>query len=88
MAGIRISELGRAILYRSVPWSKSPTSLKRESFPKGKVPAHLEPYLFKKGGIPAQCARETEGLSGSARIEAMNACVSRLKKTRRTRTAG
>jgi len=85
MAGIRVSEIGRAILYKSVPWAKSPTSLKRESFPKGSVPPHLRDYLFKKGGIPAQCAKETEGLRGSARVEAMNACVSRLagKKLRR-----
>ena len=79
MAGVKVAESGRAILYRSVPWAKTTISLKRASFPKGKVPEHLRPYLFKKGGIPALCAKETEGLKGSARIEAMNACVSARK---------
>ena len=79
MAGIRISEAGKAIIYRSVPWAHSPFSLKRESFPKGAVPDHLRPYLFKKGGIPAQCASETVGLKGAARVTAMNACVSAKK---------
>ena len=79
MVGVRISEAGNAIIYRSVPWAKSPFSLKRESFPKGAVPPHLRPYLFKKGGIPAQCAAETANLKGAARVTAMNACVSAKK---------
>jgi len=83
MAGITLSEMGRAIVYRSVPWAKTPVSLKRESFPKGQVPEHLVDYLFKKGGIPAECARETKGLRGTARIQAMNACVSAKKKLRK-----
>jgi len=80
MAGITLPEMGRAIVYRSVPWAKTPVSLKRESFPKGAVPEHLVKYLFKKGGIPAECARETANLKGTARIQAMNACVSARKK--------
>lgn len=79
MAGINVREAGQAILYQSVPWAKSPTSLKKESFPKGAVPKHLAKYLFKKGGVPASCADETKGLSGVARIRAMNACVSAKK---------
>jgi len=80
MAGIILSEAGKAIVYRSVPWAHSIFSLKRESFPKGAVPKHLEPYLFRKGGIPAECARETADLKGAARVTAMNACVSARKK--------
>lgn len=80
MAGIRISQLGQAIAYRSVPWAKTPVSLKTESFPKGAVPSHLTGYLFKTGGIPATCASETKDLSGAARVTAMNACVSAKKK--------
>jgi len=80
MAGIRLTEAGKAIVYQSVPWAKRPTSLKKESFPKGAVPAHLVKYLFKKGGVPAQCAKETEDAKGTARVTAMNACVSARKK--------
>ena len=74
-----MSEVGRAIVYRSVPWAHSSFSIKRESFPEGAVPEHLRPYLFKKNGIPAQCATETAGLKHSARVTAMNACVSAKK---------
>lgn len=81
MTGIRISQLGRAIVYRSVAWAKSPISLKTESFPKGSVPSHLKAFLFSKGGVPAKCAAETKGAAGAARVTDMNACVSRsLKK--------
>mgnify|MGYP000400849667 CR=1 FL=1 len=79
MAGIRLSEAGNAIVYPSVPWAHNIISIKRESFPKGAVPEHLRPYLFKAGGIPAECARETAGLKGAARVTAMNACVSARK---------
>jgi hypothetical protein len=80
MAGIRLQEAGKAIVYQSVPWSKHLTSLKTESFPKGAVPPHLVKYLFKAGGLPAECAKKTEGLKGSTRVTAMNACVSARKK--------
>ena len=80
MAGISLAEAGNAIIYRSVPWAKSITSLKTRSFPKGSVPRHLMAYLFKKGGDPATCARETVGMAGSARIHSMNACISRLRR--------
>lgn len=80
MAGIRLQEAGKAIVYQSVPWAKHLTSLKKSSFPKGAVPAHLTKYLFKAGGVPAQCAKETEDLKGSTRVTAMNACVSARKK--------
>jgi len=80
MAGISLTEAGKAIIYQSVPWAHHITSLKRSSFPKGSVPDHLEPYLFKKGGIPATCATKTANLKGAARVQAMNACVSAMKK--------
>lgn len=79
MAGIRLSELGEAIAYQSVPWADNPISIKKESFPKGKVPDHLSQYLFEDGGVPDECANETEGLSGATRVTAMNACVSKNK---------
>ena len=78
MAGIRISEIGRAIVYRSVPWSKSPISMKRESFPKGSVPKHLEKYLLTSE--PRTCASQTAGKAGSARVQAMNSCISKLRR--------
>jgi len=80
MAGILLTNAGNAILYNSVPWSHRLVSLKTQSFPKGAVPRHLLSYLFKKGGDPATCARETVDKSGAARVLAMNACISRLKK--------
>lgn len=80
MAGILLTNAGNAILYNAVPWSHRLISLKTQSFPKGAVPRHLLQYLFKKGGDPATCARETADKSGAARVLAMNACVSRLKK--------
>lgn len=80
MAGILLTNAGNAIIYNSVPWSRRLVSLKTQSFPKGAVPRHLLGYLFKKGGDPATCARETADKSGAARVIAMNACVSRLKK--------
>lgn len=80
MAGIVLAEAGNAIIYRSVPWAHSITSLKTQSFPKGAVPRHLMQYLFKKGGDPATCARETMGMAGSTRVRGMNACISRLLK--------
>lgn len=76
MAGIALTNAGRAILYSAVPWSHKLISLKTSSFPKGAVPAHLRQYLFQKGGAPAQCARETANKSGAARVLAMNSCVS------------
>jgi len=80
MAGILLTNAGNAILYNSVPWSHRLVSLKTQSFPKGAVPRHLLSYLFKAGGDPATCARETVDKSGAARVLAMNACISRLKK--------
>jgi len=80
MAGIMLAQAGDAIVYRSVPWARTIVSLKTQSFPKGAIPRHLMPYLFKKGGDPATCARETVDLAGAARVRAMNACISRLKK--------
>jgi len=80
VAGILLTNAGNAIIYNSVPWSRRLVSLKTQSFPKGAVPRHLLGYLFKKGGDPATCARETADKSGAARVIAMNACVSRLKK--------
>ena len=80
MAGIPLTQAGNAILYNAVPWSHRLISLKTQSFPKGAVPRHLLQYLFKKGGDPATYARETADKSGAARVLAMNACVSRLKK--------
>lgn len=76
MAGISLTQAGEAIVYPAVPWSKRLFSLKIRSFPKGSVPKHLVQYLFKKGGVPADCARETVGKAGAARVHAMNACVS------------
>lgn len=73
---------GNAILYNSVPWSRRLVSLKTRSFPKGSVPSHLMGYLFKTGGEPATCARETIGKAGATRVQAMNACISRMKKKR------
>lgn len=79
MAGIRLSEVGDAIVYNPVPWSRKFPGLKRASFPKGAVPPHLRAHLFKKGGVPSRCASETAKLSGAARVTAMNACVSAAK---------
>ena len=73
---------GNAILYNSVPWSHRLVSLKTRSFPKGSVPSHLMSYLFAKGGDPATCARETADKSGATRVQAMNSCISRLRKKR------
>lgn len=83
MAGILLTNAGKAIVYPSVPWSHRLFSLKTQSFPKGAVPAHLLSYLFEKGGDPATCARETMGKAGAIRVIAMNACVSRLRKRRK-----
>lgn len=83
MAGILLTNAGKAILYNAVPWSHRLVSLKTESFPKGAVPAHLLSYLFEKGGDPATCARETADKSGAARVLAMNSCISRLRKRRK-----
>jgi hypothetical protein len=83
MAGIALTEAGNAIVYPSVPWSKRLFSLKTRSFPKGSVPTHLLGYLFERGGDPATCARETADKSGAARVQGMNACISRLRKRRR-----
>jgi hypothetical protein len=80
MAGILLTKASTAILYNSVPWSHRLVSLKSASFPKGPTPAHLEGYVFKKGGDPATCARETTDKKGTARVLAMNACISRLRK--------
>jgi hypothetical protein len=79
MVGISTGKYQRAIWYPSVEWAKKPASLKGPSFPKGAVPKHLAAYLFTKGGIPAECARETTGKRGAARVLAMNACVSARK---------
>lgn len=81
MAGITLSEAGNAIVYRSVPWAHTIFSLKSQSFPKGAVPAHLMGYLFTTE--PRSCAAETAKLSGSARVRAMNSCISKLRKGRR-----
>ena len=83
MAGILLTNAGKAILYNAVPWSHRLVSLKTESFPKGSVPAHLLGFLFEKGGDPATCARETTNKSGAARVLSMNACISRLRKRRK-----
>ena len=80
MAGILLSAAGSAIVYPAVPWAKRLFSLKSQSFPKGSVPRHLLQYLFKKGGDPATCARETADKSGTARVLAMNSCISLKKK--------
>lgn len=81
---VPLTNAGNAIVYNAVPWSHRLFSLKTRSFPKGSVPAHLLDYLFKKGGVPASCARDTADKSGSARVHAMNSCVSMaLKKGRR-----
>jgi hypothetical protein len=80
MAGILLTNAGKAILYNSVPWSHRLVSLKTESFPKGAVPRHLTQYLFKTGGVPAECARKTADKSGAARVLAMNSCVSQALK--------
>ncbi|MBA7704797.1 hypothetical protein ES703_113615 [subsurface metagenome] len=80
MAGITLAQAGEAIVYPAVPWSKRLFSLKTRSFPKGAVPRHLLGFLFKKGGVPASCAKETAEKSGSARVVAMNACVSAALK--------
>jgi hypothetical protein len=85
MAGILLTNAGKAILYNSVPWSHRLVSLKTESFPKGAVPSHLVSYLFTKGGVPASCARETADKSGAARVLAMNSCVSKAIKGGRKR---
>ena len=79
---VSLLQAGNAILYNSVPWSRRLVSLKTRSFPKGSVPTHLLPHLFKKGGDPATCARETIDKSGAARVQGMNACISRLLKRR------
>lgn len=79
---VSLLQAGNAILYNSVPWSRRLVSLKTRSFPKGSVPAHLLGYLFKAGGDPATCARETADKSGAARVQGMNACISRLLKKR------
>ena len=79
---VSLLQAGNAILYNSVPWSRRLVSLKVRSFPKGSVPSHLLTYLFKKGGDPATCARETADKSGAARVQGMNACISRLLKRR------
>ena len=79
---VSLLQAGNAILYNSVPWSRRLVSLKTRSFPKGSVPTHLMQYLFKKGGDPATCARETADKSGAARVQGMNACISKLLKRR------
>ena len=79
---VSLLQAGNAILYNSVPWSRRLVSLKTRSFPKGSVPSHLMSHLFKKGGDPATCARETADKSGAARVQGMNACISRLLKKR------
>jgi len=80
VAGILLTNAGNAIVYPAVPWSHRLFSLKTQSFPKGAVPRHLMSYLFKKGGDPATCASETRDKAGAARVLAMNACISRMKK--------
>ena len=82
MAGITLAQAGEAIVYPAVPWSKRLFSLKVRSFPKGSVPRHLIGFLFKKGGVPATCAKETADKAGSARVHAMNACVSAALRKR------
>lgn len=77
---VGLLQAGNAILYNSVPWSRRLVSLKTRSFPKGSVPSHLMSFLFVKGGDPATCARETADKSGATRVQAMNSCISRLKK--------
>jgi len=77
---VGLLQAGNAIIYNSVPWSRRLISLKVRSFPKGAVPSHLLQFLFKKGGDPATCARETADKSGAARVQGMNACISRLLK--------
>lgn len=79
MAGISTGAYKNAIWYPSVEWAHGPVTLKQRSFPKGAVPKHLAAYLFTKAGIPAECARETTGKRGAARVYAMNACVSAKK---------
>jgi len=76
VAGIPLNELNNAIAYKSVPWAKDQISIKRASFPKGKVPEHLRGYTDDLARAARACARETEGLRGSDRVRAMNACVS------------
>lgn len=80
---VSLLQAGNAILYNAVPWSKRLVSLKTRSFPKGAVPGHLIGFLFEKGGDPATCARETADKSGATRVQAMNSCISRLRKRRR-----
>jgi len=79
---VSLLQAGNAILYNSVPWSRRLVSLKTRSFPKGSVPSHLMSHLFAKGGDPATCARETADKSGATRVQAMNSCISRLRKKR------
>lgn len=81
MAAIPLRDINRAIVYRAPSWSKRQFVLKRESYPKGAVPEHLAKYLFTKGGVTTECAKQTEKLKGTDRINAMNSCVSaKLKK--------
>ncbi len=81
MVGIPLSELKKKelIAHPSVEWSKKLLTIKRQSFPKGATPPHLIGYIFKKDGIPRECADRTNGLSGEARVRAMNSCVREIK---------
>lgn len=76
---IRLTEMGKAIVYTGPEWTKKRYVFRKQE--QGKVPEHLAKYLFTKGGVPAECAEKTKHLTGISRIKEMNSCVSaRLKK--------
>lgn len=76
---VPLDKIHDAVVYPSVGWAHKLYSMKGRSSPKGTIPKHLAAYLFTKGGIPAECARETAGKKGTARVQEMNACVSARK---------
>ena len=63
----------------SVIVKRGPRTLKpyfaRRSWPAGMVPPHLQSYASAMGGNMRDCAAQTSGMRGNARVTAMNGCL-------------
>lgn len=76
MAGIPLSDIGRAIATTPVPWAKKTLVIKRASFPKGAIPPHLRTYTEKFKSAVSTCRPEIKKGLGAATVQGFNACIS------------
>jgi len=80
MAGMPLSDIGRAIATTPVPWAKKTLVIKRASFPKGAIPPHLRSYTERFKEAVSKCRPEIKPGQGAATVQGFNACISAYLK--------